>query len=222
MSNQAQGYIGFSLTAIHHVITRGLEVSIESARRFAESGFRDGEEQAGFLNYIRALVSVLDGHHLTEDDVAFPYFRDKLPQTPFDLLIAQHQEMIPVLGEIKSAVERCEKEGQVEAGLGDIEAGLVKVDSIWHPHIQIEHEHIVEKVDAMLPIEEQVRLVKLFGEHSQKHSGPPYLTVPFTLYNMPAEERAIFAKEMPAEVTGHLVPVVWKEQWASMAPFLLE
>ena len=222
MSSQAQGYIGFSLTAIHNVITRGLKVSSESARGFAEHGFRDGEEKAGFLNYVRTLVAVLDGHHLTEDDVAFPYLRDKLPETPFDLLMAQHQKMIPVLGEIKSAVERCEKEGQVEAGLRDIEAGLIKVDSIWHPHIQIEQEYIIEKADAMLPVEEQVRLVKLSGEHAQQHSGPPYLAVPFTLYNMQKEERALFAKGMPAEVTGHLVPVVWKEQWASMAPFLLE
>jgi hypothetical protein len=130
--------------------------------------------------------------------------------------------MVPVLGEIGSAVERCEKEGQVKAGLRDIEAGLVKVDSIWHPHIQIEQEHIVEKADAMLPVEEQVRLVRLFGEYSQKHSGPPYLAVPFMLYNLDKDERAVFAKAMPAEVTGHLVPVVWKEQWASMAPFLLE
>jgi len=222
MPSQPEGYIGFSLTAIHNVITRGLKVSIESARGFAEHGFGDEKERAGFLNYVRTLTSVLDGHHLTEDEVAFPYLRDKLPAAPIDLLMAQHQEMIPVLGEIKSAVERCEKEGQVEAGLRDIEAGLIKVDSIWHPHIQIEQEHIVEKADAMLPIEEQMRLVKLSGEHSQKHSGPPYLAVPFTLYNMEKEERAVFAKEIPAEVTDHLVPVVWKDQWASMAPFLLE
>ncbi len=222
MSSQPQGYIGFSLTAIHHVITRALEVSIERAREFAERGFQNGEEQAGFLTYVRALVNVLEGHHLTEDDVAFPYFRDKLPETPFALLIAQHQEMVPVLGEIKSAVERCEKEGRVEAGLRSIEAGLIKVDSIWHPHIQIEQEHIVEKADAMLPVEEQIRLVKLFGEYSQKHSGPPFLAVPFMLYNLPPEERAVFAEAIPAEVTNHLVPVVWKEQWAPMTPFLLE
>ncbi len=222
MSSQAEGVIGFSLTAIHNVITHGLEVSIENTRRFAERGFRDGEEQAGFLNYVRALASVLDGHHLTEDDVAFPYFRDKLPEAPFDLLMAQHQEMVPLLGVIKSAVERCEKEGQVEAGLRDIEAGLIKVDSIWHPHIQIEQEHLVEKADALLPVEEQLRLVRLFGEYSQKHSGPPYLAVPFMLYNLDKDERAVFAKDIPAEVTGHLVPVGGKEQWAAMAPFLLE
>ena len=222
MSSQPEGYIAINLVAIHNVITRALEVSIENARGFAERGFGNGSEQAGFLNYVRALVSVLDGHHLAEDDIAFPYLRDKLPETPFDLLIAQHQEMVPLLGEIKSAVERCEKEDQVEAGLRDLEAALGRVNGMWHPHIQIEQEHIIEKADAVLPVEEQVGLVRSVGEHVQKHTGPAYLTVPFTLYNLPPEERAVFAEAIPAEVTNHLVPVVWKEQWASMAPFLLE
>jgi hemerythrin-like domain-containing protein len=222
MSNQTEGIFAASLVAIHNVITRGLKVSIESAGKFAARGFADATEQAGFLNYVRALVSVLDGHHITEDDIAFPYFRDKLPEAPFDLLSAQHQEMVPLLGQIRAAVERCEKPGQVEAGLRDMEAALRRVDAMWHPHIQIEQEHLVEKADALLSVEEQMSLVRSVGEHVQKHTGPPYLTVPFTLFNVPAQERAVFTEAMPPEVTGHLVPVVWKEQWASMAPFLLE
>jgi hemerythrin-like domain-containing protein len=222
MSGQPGGYLALSLIAIHDVITRGLEVSTERAQEFAAHGFRDEEEKAGFLNYVRTLVAVLEGHHLTEDDIAFPYLRDKLPEAPVDLLMAQHQMMIPVLGEIRSAVERCEKEAQVETGLSDMRAALNQVDGIWHPHIRIEQEHIIEKADAVLPVEEQVKLVQLAGEHSQQHSGPPYLAVPFLLYNLDKEERAVFARAMPAEVTDHLVPVVWKEQWASMAPFLLE
>ncbi len=222
MSSQPQGYVAFSMTAIHNVITRGLEISTERAQEFAARGFRDAEEKVGFLNYVRTLAAVLEGHHLTEDDVAFPQLRDKLPEAPFDLMIAQHQMMIPVLGEIRSAVERCEKEGEVEAGLKDLRVALNKIDGIWHPHIRLEQEHIVEKADAVLPAEEQLRLVQLAGEHSMKHAGPPYLAAPFTLYNLEKEERAIFAQGIPAEVTDHLVPVVWKEQWASMTPFLLE
>ncbi len=222
MASQPEGPVAFSMIAIHNVITRGLEVSTERAQEFAARGFRDAEEKVGFLNYARTLASVLEGHHLTEDDVAFPQLRDKLPETPFDQLITQHQMMIPVLGEIRSAVARCEKEGEVEAGLRDLRAALNKINGIWYPHIRIELEHIIEKVDAVLPVEEQARLAQVAGEHSMKLSGPPYLALPFTLYNMEKGERAIFAKAIPAEVTGHLVPVVWKDQWASMAPFLLE
>ena len=222
MTQQKESYIAVNLGAIHNVITRGLKVSIESVQGPAQRELEDEGRRAGFFNYVRTLVSVFTAHHVTEDEVAFPYFRDKLLGAPFDLLIAQHQEMIPILEEIKSAVERCEQEGRVGAGLRDLEAALGRVNDMWHPHIQIEQEHLIEKADALLPVEEQLGLVKLFREYSKQHSGPAYLAAPFILYNLAVEERERFAKEMPIEVTGHLVPVVWKEQWASMAPFLLK
>jgi hypothetical protein len=50
----------------------------------------------------------------------------------------------------------------------------------------------------------------------------PSLGVPFVLYNLPAQERAIQARTMPSAVVEELVPVVWKEQWAPMQPFLLD
>jgi hypothetical protein len=46
--------------------------------------------------------------------------------------------------------------------------------------------------------------------------------MPFVLYNLPAEERAILAQKMPPIVTQQLLPVDWKEKWAPMQPFLLD
>jgi hypothetical protein len=46
--------------------------------------------------------------------------------------------------------------------------------------------------------------------------------VPFILYNLSAEDRAIMAQQMPPAVSQELVPIVWKEQWAPMVPFLLD
>ncbi len=54
-----------------------------------------------------------------------------------------------------------------------------------------------------------------------KHSGPDYLVVPFLLYNLSPEDRATMSAEMPPVVTQQLVPVVWKEKWQPMSPFLL-
>jgi hypothetical protein len=54
------------------------------------------------------------------------------------------------------------------------------------------------------------------------HSGPDYLVVPFVLYNLSPEQRAILAAEMPPIVTQQLVPIAWKAQWEPMSPFLLE
>jgi len=41
------------------------------------------------------------------------------------------------------------------------------------------------------------------------------------LYNLSAEDRQGFSQGIPAEIIQNLVPVVWKEKWASMAPYLL-
>ena len=52
--------------------------------------------------------------------------------------------------------------------------------------------------------------------------GPPYLTVPFILSNLPVAIRDAMAEGMPAEVVEQLVPIVWREKWKAMKPFLLE
>jgi hypothetical protein len=48
------------------------------------------------------------------------------------------------------------------------------------------------------------------------------LVVPFLLYNLPPEERAVFSQGMPPIVIQELVPVAWKEKWSPMKPFLLD
>ena len=58
-------------------------------------------------------------------------------------------------------------------------------------------------------------------ELSQQHSGPAHWVVPFLLYNLPPDRRAVFARPMPLVVTRLLVPIVWRRKWAPMRPFLL-
>ena len=221
MSNQQESNVAISFLNIHSIITRGLRVSIESVQRFSQRGFKEEANREGFFNYIRALASVVNAHHLTEDEIAFPYFRDQLPGAPFDTLIENHQVMVKILEEIKLAVENAEKSDQVEIELSNLENALTRLNDLWHPHIQIETDEIINKADALIPVEEQLRLVRLFGEHGQKNAVPPYLTVPFMLYNLDVDDRKVFSMGMPAEVLQNLVPVVWKEKWESMTPFFL-
>jgi hypothetical protein len=129
--------------------------------------------------------------------------------------------MVGMLDEIKLAVEECQRSDQLEAGLRKLEDALTRLNESWQPHIQMETDEFIAKADALIPVEEQLRLTRLFAEHGQKHAVPPYLTVPFLLYNLPEEDRKLFSQDMPAEVLQNLVPVVWKEKWASMTPYLL-
>jgi Hemerythrin HHE cation binding domain len=222
MSKSLESNIAISFNNIHSIITRGLKVSIENVKGVIVHGFQDDERREGILNYIRALSSVLNAHHLTEDEIAFPYFRALLPIAPFDALMGEHQEMVVILGEINRAVDINETNDQFQNNLNILEDKLTRLNQIWRPHIQIESDQFISKADALIPVEEQLKLVASFSQHGVQIAVPHYLTVPFLLYNLSPKDRVIFSKDMPVEVVQHLVPVVWKSQWESMVPYLLD
>jgi hemerythrin-like domain-containing protein len=222
MSQSNQPNIAADLIRIHSVVTRGLRVSLEHGQTFARDGFPDDTTQQGFVAYVQSLVAVLHAHHLGEDELAFPYLRDLMPDAPFDLLIEQHQQMVPILEKITAANEAMASGGKSQS-VSDLNRALTKVDELWHPHIQIEEEQFtVERGAELISVDEHIRLAQLFAKLSQEHAQPDYLVVPFILYNLSPEDRAIMASNMPPMVTQELVPNAWKEQWAPMRPFLLD
>lgn len=222
MTQPNQPNIAADLIRIHSVVTRGLSVSLEHGQTFAGNGFPDDTTQQGFVDYVQSLVSVLHAHHLGEDELAFPYLRDLLPDAPFDLLTEQHQQMMSVLDEVTAANEAVTAGGDSQS-VNDLNRALTRVDELWHPHIQIEEDEFsVEKGAELISVDEHIRLAQLFAKLSQEHAQPDYLVVPFVLYNLVPEDRAIMAAPMPPVVTQELVPNAWKEKWAPMQPFLLD
>jgi hemerythrin-like domain-containing protein len=222
MSEMHSPNLAAELLRIHSIITRGLQVAMTQSRLFAAEGYSDAVLQEGFISFVRSFVSVLDAHHSTEDEVAFPHLRTRFPDAPYNLLMGQHQSLAPMLEQIKAVIDEMVAHVQDRKLLDDLHRLLIRIDEFWHPHIRIEEDYFtVEKVGAEFPSDEQIRLIQLCMEHSQKHSGPDYLVAPFLLYNLPPEQRSIFAKGMPPIVTEQLVPGVWKEKWAPMKPFLL-
>jgi hypothetical protein len=221
MSDKQETNIAASFYNIHNIITRGLRVSLESARGILQGGFQGERNRDGFFNYVRSLTSVMNAHHLTEDNIAFPYFRDRLPEAPFDDWTYWHGKMAEDLDEINLAVEKCEKKDEFETELGNIENALARLNEGWPYHIQPETDEFINKADALVPVEEQLRLVRQFSEYVLENALPLYLTVPFMLYNLAVEDRQSFSQWIPAEGILNLVPVAWKGKWASMAPYLL-
>ncbi len=214
--------VGVELLRIHSIITRGLRVAIEQSQSFAGRGYPSATMREGFISYVLSLVSVLDAHHKVEDQLAFPYFKDKFPDAPFDLLTTQHQSIVPMLDQLKTTIGEIAAHTQEGQSLNKLCLLLKGIDEFWHPHIRIEEDHFtVGKLGAAIPPDEQMRLIKLFMEHSQQNAKPDFLVVPFLLYNLSPEQRSAMAKAMPPLVTEQLVPVVWKEKWEPMKPFLL-
>ena len=210
--------IAADLVRIHRVITRGLEVSIQHTRAPLEAA-----TAAGFVSYVQTLAWVLHGHHVSEDQAAFPFFRQKQIDAPYLLLVAEHGQIQAILNEVASALDRLAAEPGDGRSLALVHQALNRLAGIWYPHIQREETHLTrEAIAAATSLEEQISLAQDFALKGQQNSGPAYLAVPFVLYNLSAEDRAGMIRVMPPEVTQHLVPVVWKDQWAPLKPFLLD
>ncbi len=222
MSASNTANIGKDMRRIHYVITRGLTVATEHSQSPAASGLADAALRGGFVSYVQTLVAVTTGHHLLEDELAFPSFRDGFPEAPYEMLQADHQQMVIHLDAIKAAIQKVADAGQTDESLSALNDSLKSLADIWLPHIRVEEEHFsIERAETRLSPEENAQLSRTFGEHSQKHIQPDYLVVPFLLYNVTPDEREGYVRAMPPVVTEQLVPFAWKEKWAPMLPFLL-
>ncbi len=220
-SDMPKPNISRDLMLIHRIISRGMSVAVEKGQQYLQNGFPDELTRRGYSDYVSCLVSIIEAHHLTEDEVAFPQFGFKIPAAPYLLLSADHQKMAAILEDIRESLDQF-LAGDSIYPLNSIIAGLKRLLEMWFPHIGIEESHFTEEnIDRALPINDQVELAGQFARHSQEHAHPDYLVIPFMLFNLSLPERKVFSRAMPPVVTEQLVPQVWKEKWQPMEPFLL-
>jgi hemerythrin-like domain-containing protein len=219
MNQQARPNFARAMLAFHKIITRGLAVSLENAGK-GDSAL--GDNRSGFSDYIHSLASVLHAHHLTEDELVFPYLREVLPDPPYDKLSSDHKLMESLIEALENA-NTSWKSGASDA-IGEISSTVQSLSNLWHPHIAIEEKEIYvpEKLEELIEPREHLRLMEQSGELGMKNMGPSFLVVPFILYNLEPGPRSLLSSGMPSELIEKLVPVTWKDQWAPMKPFLLE
>ncbi len=209
------------LVRIHKVITRGLSVGINRGREFLDDGFPSQDLVRGYADYMQSLGSVLAAHHLSEDEIAFPVLKEKLPAAPYDRLAKDHKKIEALLDQLGESVIQISG-GNPAAGLGGVLGSLRKILAIWPSHIGIEESSFGSKpiAGAMTP-EEQANLSVMMARHSQEHAGPPFLVLPFVLFNLAGADREAMSAALPAPVR-ELVEKEWKDQWGPMKPFLLD
>lgn len=204
------------LLMIHKVITRGLSVSLKKCDEYLGNPEILKGELQGITMYVTTLKFVTHAHHLSEDEIAFPYFFNKLP-APFERLTNDHKTISVILDKIDAPLR------ELSAGLvGDLRDVLAEFNSLWIQHIAIEEENFTTgKVQALAGIKEQAMLVQKLSEHGRKNNGPAPLSLAFLFYNLEGDTRRVFMKQMPWILSKVLVPVVWKSQWKPMETFLL-
>jgi hypothetical protein len=62
-----------------------------------------------------------------------------------------------------------------------------------------------------------------WSRYRQLHpAGPAERLVPFVLYNLSPDDRAVMVAAMPPNVLTELVPIAWADDWRPMKPFLLD
>ena len=225
MEESHQPHLAVSLRAVHTVITRALEITRTEALSLQREDPIDPTRVRGFGDYVGVLATVVDAHHRTEDDLAFPYFRELLPDMPINKLMADHKRMETLIERFADASRRMVPSAQrevISAAATDIAQTAGDLLEIWGLHIAIEEQYWSRQtIDSVISAEENARLNRLYLEYDQKLAQPASVVVPFMLFNLPPDERGVFTDEMPEEVTGHLVPEVWKPEWEAMTPFLL-
>jgi hypothetical protein len=209
------------LIRIHKVVTRGLDVCLVKGREYLHTGITQPRSLIGYSSYAHSLVTILDAHHTSEDILAFPEFRLVIPSAPYAKLASDHNDIERLLAPLHPVIAGLSDDAH--KGILVIVDHLHKISEIWAPHIQLEeHYFSKESLNAVMPLEDQKRISDAIAKHSQENSQPPFWVVPFVLYNLDREERAIMAAGLPATIMEELVPKVWAEQWAPMKPFLLD
>jgi hypothetical protein len=138
--------------------------------------------------------------------------------------MADHGVMEAMLDELRARLEAAADHSAAAEALSGVTRVLAGLSELWHPHVGIEERDIydVEIIAGVMDVDENVRVGQMLGEKAQQYVVPPYLGVPWLLYNLPPDERAKFARTMPATVINQLVPGDWKAHWAPMRPFLLD
>lgn len=204
------------LLRIHRIISKGLSISIRKCDDYLGKKGLPHEEAKGFSMYISTLKWVTHSHHLSEDEVAFPFFKD-IMDAPFDQLKDDHTAMASILEELDQSLMEVST-----GGVGRLREVLDEFNKLWEPHIKSEEENFTtERLNAVIGMKEQVTLVKKLGEHSIKNSGPGSLALPFLFYNLKGKDREAFMKPIPWIAKKVLVPIIWRSQWKPMSPFFL-
>jgi hemerythrin-like domain-containing protein len=210
--------VGNDLVRIHKVITRALGVAMQNS----QGANLEETQRQGFASYVRAMTILLHAHHSGEDELAFPFWKTRLPDGPFEELGRQHGEMVGFLERIERWLKSGAQAWQTSA-MGGLHKELSDLSAHWGIHIALEEATVgPENSVKYLTPTENGQLAQQLAEHERAHSQPSELVMPFVVFNLEAEDRSEFVALLPQVMTQQLIPVVWKAVWEPMRPFLLE
>jgi len=218
MSTTTTSNLSESMFRIHRAISRALNVAVQVNKSKGPAI----ELRPGFQLYLQALAAVLHAHHVSEDEVLFPFWRGVEPQAPIDTLIHHHRSIIPYLKDIHGWVA-LGLEGWKPDSISQLGTTIDGLNQLWHNHITLEESVFsVGQVVKLLSAEDGEELNTQLAAQSQQHAQPAELVIPFVLYNLEGEDREAMKVAFPPVVIEQMIPITWKPAWQPMQPFLLD
>jgi hypothetical protein len=206
------------LVRIHKVFTRALRVAGEEGTRYLKNP-PSPELLHGFTLFVQMLFGGLHAHHESEESVAWPYMRACSVPAPYETLIDQHSRIAMLIDSSQSAFSG--------GNLAAFHAHITQLRELWLAHFPLEEGAFGPAAwPGPMTQEQQAELTHRVAQHQEELMGANpdvgRLIVPFVLYNLEPEDRAIWAAEMPKQVINELVPGPWLPAWSPMKPFLLQ
>jgi hypothetical protein len=217
--NDIQPELGGDLLRVHRAISRALHVARAHAEGWLTTERLETGTKEGYLTYVRCLVTLMHGHHVTEDQAMFPLLQPTLPDAPYETLMAQHNAMVPILDELKGPLKRADADLFTD-DLDTLVSALTPLGTLWQTHIALEEAGFgPDALAKAMSMEERRRLGKRVASNAAFHQRPFWLMAPFLLYNMAPADRAVMTKAIPGVALW--VMRTFQGVWNKMTPFLL-
>jgi len=171
MSEEKRMDAAAEVRRIHAMITQALDGALEKSQHFAQAGFPDAQTRQALAAYMGCFGGMLHGHHLSEDEFVFPYFEERMPDAPFDVLVTHHREMASLLEDIQAARDTLTGQDQGNEASQALHDALTHLSELWHPHIQLEEAQFTrEALDALWDAQEEARFGKAIAEYMRQHT----------------------------------------------------
>ena len=165
---------------------------------------------------------MIDAHHLGEDEIAFPFWKAKIPGGSFDILSQQHRQMEILLKKMNTWISSGMASWDPEY-VAELHETTRILKSLWVPHVQLEEREIgPQSSDHLLTRQESAALSGKLVAHAQQHTLPVEITIPFVIYNLFPADRAEFTRSLPPLFDQQLALSSWEPDWTPMIPFLLD
>ncbi len=135
------------------------------------------------------------------------------------LLKEQHKKLHPIIKKLYNQINISNHSISNYKKIKDL---INQINILWLKHINEEEKQIELEIEPKLSLNEQLQLTEKLSKHGQSMSKPAHLILPFLIYNLERNKREKFTDDMPLILKNFLVPLVWKNKWKNMQPFLLD